>query len=53
LSTKGLKWDLDNKELSILGLSSFHNQGLGYSIDINVHKGRFLIVSSGYLENHK
>ena len=53
LSTKGLKWDLDNKELSILGISSFRNQELGYNIDINVHKGRVLIISGRYLENYK
>lgn len=53
VSTKGLKWDLDNKELSISGISSFHNQEIGYNIDINVHKGKVLIISGRYIKNYK
>jgi len=52
LSTRGLKWDLDNKELSISGISSFRNQELGYNIDINIHKGRVLIISGRYLDSY-
>ena len=53
LPTKGLKWGLKNTKLSILGISSFRNQELGCNIDINVHKGRVLIISSQYLKNYK
>ena len=53
LSTKGLKWDLNNKELSNLSISSFRNQEQNYNIDINVHKGRALIIATRYLEFYK
>lgn len=53
ISTKGLKWDLDNKKLSVFGISSFRNQELGHNIEINVHEGRALIISGRYLECYR
>jgi thiamine pyrophosphokinase len=53
LSTKGLKWDLKNKDLSTLGISSFRNKEQSHNIEINVHRGRVLIIANRYLEFYK
>ena len=42
-----------NKELSNLSMSSFRNQEQSYNINIKVHKGRALIITTRYLEFYK
>lgn len=44
LSTKGLKWNLDNDLLSIGGASSVRNQAQNTNIEIKVHQGQLMLI---------
>ena len=44
ISTKGLKWDLDNVLLSVTGLSSARNRAQKVDVEIQVHNGQVMIV---------
>jgi thiamine pyrophosphokinase len=44
ISTKGLKWDLDNILLSVCGLSSARNRVQKLDVKIQVHNGQVMMV---------
>jgi len=44
VSTKGLKWDIDNELLSIGGISSIRNQAKNSKITIKLTKGQIVLI---------
>jgi thiamine pyrophosphokinase len=51
ISTKGLKWDLDNVLLSVTGLSSARNRAQKVDVEIQVHNGQVMIVTGRLMLN--